>query len=105
MRLLTLLLGMVATATGIESFGHTSGTLSQFTAPAMRKELHWPLTAGALFALVLHHPRLLQPVVAEASPAALELLQGVSLPELRISDLHLAELLLPGLIETAERSQ
>ena len=56
----------------------------------MRKEMHWSLTAGALLALALHHPRLPQSVVAEVLPAAREVLHG---------------LLLPGLIERAERSE
>ncbi len=87
---LTWHLLLVATATGRKGFGLKAGTLSQFTAPAMRKEMHWPLTAGALLALVLHHPRLPQPVVEEALPGAQEVLHG---------------LLLPGLIERAERSE
>lgn len=95
---------MVARATGPIASSLWAGTLNQFTTSAMRKEMHWPLTAGALLALVLHHPRLLQPVVAEASPAALELLQRVSLPELRISDLHLPELVLPGVSQAVEGS-
>jgi hypothetical protein len=101
---LTWRLLLVATATNRAGFGLQAGTLSQFTAPAMRKEMHWSLTAGALLALVLHHPPLLQPVVAEASPAALELFQGASLPELRFSDLHPPELVLPGVSQAVEGS-
>ncbi len=81
---------LVATATGRKGFGLKAGTLSQFTASAMRKEMHGSLAAGALLALVLHHPWLPQPVVVEALPAAREVLHG---------------LLLPGLIERAERSE
>ena len=87
---LTWHLLLVATATGRKGFGLKAGTLSQFTAPAMRKEMHWSLTAGALLALALHHPRLPQPVVAESLPATREVFHG---------------LLLPGLIERAERSE
>ncbi len=88
---LTWHLLLVAIATGRKGFGIKAGTLSQFTAPAMRKEMHGSLAAGALLALVLHHPWLPQPVVVvEALPAAKEVLHG---------------LLLPGLIERAERSE
>jgi hypothetical protein len=85
----------VATATGLEGFGNTLGTLSQFTAPAMLNEMHWSFTAGALLALALHPSPLLQPAVAELSPAALELLKRIRLPDL----------LLPVASQAAERSE
>ncbi len=87
---LTWHLLLVAIATSRKGFGLKAGTLSQFTASAMRKEMHGSLAAGALLSLVLHHPWLPQPVVAEALPAARDVLHG---------------LLLPGLIERAERSE
>ncbi len=87
---LTWCLLLVATATSRKGFGLKAGTLSQFTTSAMRKEMHWSLTAGALLALVLHQPWLPQPVVVEALPVARDVFQG---------------LLLPGLIERAERSE
>jgi hypothetical protein len=86
---------MVATATGPQGSGLRAGTLSQFTAPAMRKEMHWSFTAGALLALTLHHPRLLQAVVGEMTPASLERLQRV----------RVADLLLPGASQASERSE
>lgn len=86
---------MVAIATGPQGSGPKAGTLSQFTAPAMRKEMHWSFTAGALIALTLHHPRLLQAVVGELAPASLERLQRV----------RVADLLLPGASQASERSE
>ena len=71
----------------------------------MRKEMHWSFTAGALLALTLHHPRLLQAVVGEMAPASLERLQWVRLPDLRLSDLRLPDLLLPGASQASERSE
>lgn len=85
----------MATATGLVGSGNKLGTLSQFTAPAMRKEMHWSFTAGALLALALHHPRLLQAVVGEMAPASLERLQWV----------RVADLLLPGASKASERSE
>ena len=61
----------------------------------MRKEMHWSFTAGALLALTLHNPRLLQAVVGEMAPASLDRLQRV----------HLADLLLPGASQASERSE
>jgi hypothetical protein len=86
---------LVATATGPQGSGPRAGTLSQFTASAMRKEMHWSLATGALLALTLHNPRLLQSVVGEMAPASLERLQRV----------RVADLLLPGASQASERSE
>jgi hypothetical protein len=61
----------------------------------MRKEMHWSFTAGALLALTLHNPRLLQAVVGEMGPASLERLQRV----------RLADLLLPEASKASEQSE
>jgi hypothetical protein len=87
---LTWRMVFVTITTSRASFSAKAGTLSQFTASAMRKEMHWALTTGALLALVLHQPWLAQPVVVETFPAAQDVFQG---------------LLLPGLIERVERSE
>ena len=65
---------MVAIATGLATFLLPAWNPLSSSPPAMRKEMHWSLTAGALLALTLHHSRLLQPVaVVRAEPLVPEL--------------------------------